>query len=1088
MTITRSMVYSLAGSRRAFEEGSRICEKGQIQIQPAKSFWKDEIKVTAIVKNARETEKQVSLTIRSGKIVSSRCSCMHPESRMGGLCCHGIAAALRWIDYTAEQSVQSAEAVKPLLEAYGKLRTRQTVADFLQQHTPVEKLVHLQPVLSMQDGRLAFSFKIGSVKFYKVRDIAQLLDTYRKGVRQCYGKYLDFYHLPAAFDEDSQKMLSVLLEIDEKILYQNQLQRGSAKEAFYSRDGGYLIPDMASLDQLFLVYQDSLIEAEEHLAFSGYLSLAEGAPEVELALQYRDERNPKRGICLLFQMDFHIFYGKKHLYLLKDGVLWKTDEAYAENMRIFYRELQKTERASRSYERIPVSGEDMPGFISCVLPVLQKYLKVQNNGIDLSCYEDRMLKTRFIFDRQGDLEITLEMIHQYGEQSFNPILNQNVSIPWRDMAKEKEAALLAGRCFEHCYQDKGLLTTYHDEEKAVSLLAGGFAEYAKLGQVVLSEKLKKLRIRRAGAVEVDIQAESGWLELNIDMDGLSRKELLQVLNQYEEGRGHYRLKDGSCVLVKSSELSLIPELMNGFQMEASELLKEKVKVSSGRALYLQNMLKEHEVVSKHNLYYEKLLDVFAHHTYEDVFLPDGLKTVLREYQVQGYQWLFMLDSMGFGGILADDMGLGKTVQTIALIEKIYENAQENRPILIVCPSSLLYNWKHELERFAPDRCTVIIGESKARRRELIEHRRGAAVWITSYDLLRRDVELYEPVTFRLQILDEAQYIKNQGTQNARAVKKIKAVSRFALTGTPIENRISELWSIFDYIMPGFLYSYQRFRTGFEIPLQKEENHQVLKRLRELTAPFILRRLKKDVLSELPDKCETVLYPVLDGEQKRLYNAYALRFKKRLLQESEENLRRQRTQILAELTRLRQLCCAPSLVYETFQGENAKLEALMELLHSCLDSGHRILIFSQFAQMLGLIEARLCQEKIDCFLLTGETTKNHRQQMVERFEEGEKDVFLISLKAGGTGLNLTGADTVIHYDPWWNAAAQNQATDRVYRIGQTREVNVYRLIAAGTIEENILKLQEKKQNLADEILAGESIRLFELNREELLGLL
>ena len=478
---------------------------------------------------------------------------------------------------------------------------------------------------------------------------------------------------------------------------------------------------------------------------------------------------------------------------------------------------------------------------------------------------------------------------------------------------------------------------------------------------------------------------------------------------------------------------------------------------------------------------------------EPAVIPDSMQLVLRDYQVKGYEWLSMLDRLGFGGILADDMGLGKTIQMIALFCSIYGKGNcspenEEKPSLIICPASLLYNWQNEIRRFAPELTSVVITGNGKERKQLLREKPKALIWITSYDMLRRDIDLYADCEFRIQVLDEAQYIKNQGTQTARAVKKIHSSRRFALTGTPVENRLGELWSIFDYLMPGFLFSYSRFRNVFELPLVKDQDTRVVNRLHNMISPFILRRLKKDVLTELPDKCDTVLYAELTGEQKRLYAANALQLRTSLEHQTEELFQQNRTNVLSALTRLREICCAPSLIYEDFTAENAKMEALMELMDSCLDGGHRILVFSQFARMLRLIENRLEEAGISCFTLTGQTGKQERQQLVERFEEGEVSVFLISLKAGGIGLNLTGADTVILFDPWWNVAAQNQATDRAHRIGQTREVNVYRIIARDTIEENILKLQDAKKNLVDQVLGGNHVSLTDLTREELMKLL
>ena len=468
-----------------------------------------------------------------------------------------------------------------------------------------------------------------------------------------------------------------------------------------------------------------------------------------------------------------------------------------------------------------------------------------------------------------------------------------------------------------------------------------------------------------------------------------------------------------------------------------------------------------------------------------------------------------MTSCGFGGILADDMGLGKTLQVIAVLlaDRLERDAEGtgSRDItgdypdkdtagesscaaLIVTPASLVYNWREEFTRFAPQLDVCMITGTKAERKKKLESCSQHDILITSYDLLKRDIQEYEGKTFRYQVIDEAQSIKNHTTAAAKAVKVVNSRSRFALTGTPIENRLSELWSIFDYLMPGFLYSYDRFRRELEHPVSRNKDEVALEKLRRMVEPFILRRLKSDVLRDLPDKIEEVQYVAFEKHQQQLYDGQALRMKSMLESQSDENFMKSRMQILAELTRIRQICCDPAICFQDYSGGSAKREACMELVRSAADGGHKMLIFSQFTSVFELLEADLDREKLSYYKITGATRKEERIELVRRFNEDDTPVFLISLKAGGTGLNLTGADIVVHYDPWWNIAAQNQATDRAHRIGQEKTVSVYKLIVKGSIEEKILKLQEDKKALADEILSGETGGLMTMSREDLMELL
>ncbi len=471
----------------------------------------------------------------------------------------------------------------------------------------------------------------------------------------------------------------------------------------------------------------------------------------------------------------------------------------------------------------------------------------------------------------------------------------------------------------------------------------------------------------------------------------------------------------------------------------------------------------------------------------DFEVPDSLAGIMRGYQVYGYKWLRTLAEYGFGGILADDMGLGKTLQVIAVLLASWK-AGEPDPSLVVCPASLVYNWQEECARFAPALRTAAVAGTVRERAGILEHTDQYDLLITSYDLLKRDILLYEGKQFNYQILDEAQFIKNQSTTAARSVRLIQARHRFVLTGTPIENRLSELWSLFDFLMPGFLYPYETFRKQLEIPISRNQDMEAGSRLHRMVGPFILRRLKADVLKDLPEKLEEVRYVRFDGEQKNLYDAQVVRIRSMLEKSSDEDVNRSKIQILSELTRIRQICCDPSLVFDDYGNTSAKREACLDLIRSAMDGGHRILVFSQFTSMLDLLGQDLTEAGIEWYTITGSTPKQERVDLVRRFNEGTVPVFLISLRAGGTGLNLVGADTVIHYDPWWNAAVQNQATDRAHRIGQTRDVCVYKLIGKDTVEEKVMKLQQDKQDLAEEILSGESRSLSAMTREELLALL
>lgn len=517
-----------------------------------------------------------------------------------------------------------------------------------------------------------------------------------------------------------------------------------------------------------------------------------------------------------------------------------------------------------------------------------------------------------------------------------------------------------------------------------------------------------------------------------------------------------------------------------------------IKLPIYRAMYLEKLFKEMNNTNiQKNEYYKKMIsEIEDRHIDINTKIPKKLNTELRTYQKIGYKWLKTLEQYKMGGILADDMGLGKTVQVLTVIlSYIQENKEKAKNSIIVCPSSLTLNWYNEIQKFTPTIKTLVISGDYLERKRKIETINNYQIVITSYDSLKRDIDLYTQYNFKYIVADEAQYIKNNNTKNSKAVKLINAETKFALTGTPIENSLSELWSIFDFIMPGYLFNYRKFKELYETPIVKENDAQAMEKLKQLIEPFVLRRIKKEVLKELPDKTITVLTSQMVDEQQDIYLSYLAQAKKDAFAEIKENgIEKSQIKILALLTRLRQICCHPSLFIENYKGESGKLNQCIEIVKDAIQSGHKILLFSGYATMFEIIEKELKKENIEYLKLTGQTKVSDRIDLVNEFNNNpDKKLFLISLKAGGTGLNLIGADMVIHYDPWWNLSAENQATDRTYRIGQKKNVQVYKLITKNSIEEKIYELQKRKETLIDSMLSVNQTFISKLSKEDIMNL-
>jgi len=770
-------------------------------------------------------------------------------------------------------------------------------------------------------------------------------------------------------------------------------------------------------------------------------------------------------------------------YIFANQGIYKITEYQRRNLKPFYEALNKQDG-----NLIKIPNKYSERFISEVYPVIKKLGDIKiDEGVKDSFYNPG-LKPRIYFDNV-DSNITADIKFIYGDitlHAFNDRDNVRIDdrIILRDINKEKEVlAFFEVSEFKvsknHIYLD--------DEEKMFDFMYNKLPMIQEIADVYYSDSFKDVKIQDSTSFSggVRLNSHNSLLEFNFSVDGINNSELQNVFESIKEKKKYYRLKSGAFLPLDIKELHEISSLFEYLDLEHKDFEKDVINIPKFRALYIDEHLKESNINSiKRNLKFKELVQNIKEPGDIDYKIPCETDEVLRGYQKLGFKWLKTLRAYGFGGILADDMGLGKTLQmlTFLLSER---NEKGNSPSIIVAPTSLVYNWLAEIEKFTPELNTLIIAGKKDERERIISSINDYDVVITSYPLIRRDIDLYKDVAFRFCILDEAQHIKNPQSQNAKSVKEINAESYFALTGTPIENSLTELWSIFDFVMPSYLLNHNKFLKKFERPIVKNSDNTALKELSRYIRPFVLRRIKKDVLKELPDKIENKVTVQLTNEQKKIYLAYLQKIKGEIEDEiRDKGFDRSHIKILAGLTRLRQICCHPSMFIEDYEETSGKLLLLEELVNEAIEGGHRILLFSQFTSMLSIIKEMLEKNGIEYKYLDGSTNIMKRGKLVKEFNEGKGDIFLISLKAGGTGLNLTGADTVIHFDPWWNPAVEEQATDRAYRIGQKNTVHVMKLITKGTIEEKIYKLQEKKRKLIEAVITPGETLVSKLSEEEI----
>ena len=725
-------------------------------------------------------------------------------------------------------------------------------------------------------------------------------------------------------------------------------------------------------------------------------------------------------------------------------------------------------------------------FISEVVPLMKKTGDVMVNPSLKEKIVQEQLKAVIYLD-QYNKGIAARVVFHYGEHQVNPALNNNSFNPdigfiLRDIEKEQPILDILYQSGFFVEKDQFCLLRKSD---IYGFVFEKMQKLQAMAEVYYSEDFKKVAVKKSINISGRVSLVDDLLEIAIETKDLDNDELKGVLEALRRRKRFFRLRDGAILpLEEYPGFRKIADLTEQMDISPKEMDGGVMYLPKYRALYLENVLMEtgNEIVEKTHMF-RQLVESLTNMEEKEYKIPKPLETVLRDYQKVGYQWLKTLSQNGLGGILADDMGLGKTLQVLTLVQSECEKQKE--PSMVVAPTSLVYNWVLEAKKFTPKLKVLAVSGNQLQRQPLLEKIGGYDLVITSYPLIRRDIEYYKKYKFLFCFVDEAQHIKNHFTQSAKAVRKISARNRFALTGTPMENSLMELWAIFDFLMPSYLFSQQKFQERFVKPIINAGDKSAGTDLSRHIRPFILRRMKKDVLSELPEKIETTLTCELTEVQGRIYLALLARAKEEIEANIEEKgFEKSQLQILAALTRLRQVCCHPSTFIEDYEGGSGKLNLLEELIDEALESGHRILLFSQFTSMLDIIEKNLMKKEITYFYLCGKTPAADRSSIVSRFNDGEGQVFLLSLKAGGTGLTLTGADTVIHYDPWWNPAVEEQATDRAYRIGQNKVVQVFKLITRNTIEEKILLLQEKKKEMIDLVIKPGETMLHKLSRDEI----
>ena len=1053
----------LAESRQAYLRGVSGYNAGWVRAFADEADPYYSRRVTARVEEAGTTYAVEVGFDSTGEAAHLSCGCSRYAATGRG--CKHIVAALVYTYYrdmtTAAAPVAAVAAptvtdpaVRQLMDVWlSGERVRLTVAE------DTRPGVTLTPVLHLTGRVPALSFTIGRDKPYQVKNVTRFAEWMERGETVEYGRELTLLHHRHSFAPESRPLLDFLTaEMGAQTARIGTVPHGSVAELPLSK---------AALDRFFTFWQGNGLTVYTPSG-ERRVTLVEGQPNLSLTVEKEGD-----GVRL-FGDETMPLMGARKLYLLYRGRLYRTNTDYTRRMAGW------TTLTAAHPEGLYIAPAELPAFCGGVLAAIRPYVHLQGESALLDSHTPPRLSTAIHLSRDGE-RVTATVAFVYGGRVA---AYDGEPQPWQDPIAEWPVRLILDDYFADRTPD-GTLTALWEEDTLYRFLTVALPRLRTMAEVTESSAFGLRGLAPMPPLSVGVSLVDDLLRMTVDLEDLDPHELSGILTGYREGATYHRLRDGRLLPLQDGGLTRLSQLTESLGLSARDLVSGEVTLPTYRALYLDRVLEGQTMQVTRDRLFEQLTDRHRRAAEARYEVPACLQGVLRGYQRVGFRWLRSMEELGFGGILADDMGLGKTVQMIALFAAAKERGV-TIPSLVVCPTSVVLNWEREIARFAPHlKVLCIIGDATERHRRL-EMVADCDVVITSYDILKRDMEHYANLEFYYHVLDEAQYIKNSNTQNARAVKSVRSVRRFALTGTPVENRLAELWSIFDFLMPGFLFTRRAFMNRFEAPIQRQET-RVAEHLRQMVAPFILRRLKQEVLTELPPKTERLLPAPMERPQRQVYLA-AVSDLRRTITGGGKLSGKQRITVLSQLTRLRQICCDPRLCCEGYTGDSAKLDACMDLLREATAAGHKVLLFSQFTSMLALLRERLEEEEIAHFILQGSTPKEERARLVDSFNSDDTPVFLISLKAGGVGLNLTGADMVIHYDPWWNGAVEDQATDRAHRIGQKNPVQVVRLIARDTIEEKIVSLQEQKRQLAQSVVEGVTPSLTDLTAEELLELL
>ena len=993
----------------------------------------------------------ITIDLKNKEIVNTICTCEDYKNKSSfgkyNICKHIVASTLYVFNLLKSDIISNLKQTTIVLKNDNKIKRNKNyinkeLLDYFK-NKEIEKVKLDVRVEYIGENSVACDFKIGIDKMYVMKDLKEFAYSRLESKDLIFG--VDFLYNPlnSYFEYEDEKIVQMIEEYGMDLSY-NLPQKNFKYLTVKGSNVRRLFESLSyrSFDFKFrnMYYRPSVIESNLPID----INLEWNNNEVILKCE------DKLPFPISLKGDVVFYKGDIYLLNSENGIYYK-----------------KLHAILSEFKEVSFPLENVSQVLSDMIPKIEKICdrviideKIKNNI-------SKDLKIKYFFDLE-DSNVTCKISFSYNEDNKKQFVI-------RDLEKENEAIYrLYSNYFE---KDKDKYVFKGNDNQLYDFLNSEINRLKNIGEVYYSDKLKERKIHNSSAFRVGLGEEiNHYLDFNFEIDGVDPLEYKNIIKAFKSHKKYYKLGNGDFINLEDNETKEMFKLMDSLGF--TDNIKN-MKIHSSKAMFINHLLTEKKlpyISGIENM--NNIIEKFRNIDKKEIKIPDGLNATLRDYQVDSLNWFETLDYLGFGGILADEMGLGKTIQTITFLL-----SKPNRKTLIVTPTSLIHNWKSEFEKFAPSLSVGISHGLKKERLNIIKNINDFDIILTTYGSLRNDIEEYEKLHFDYCIIDEAQNIKNPLASSSDAVKSINAINKFALTGTPIENNLLELWSIFDFIMPGYLYSLTKFNAIFIKDPEQVEN------LKRMIKPFILRRTKSQVIKELPPKIEKEFYVEMGKAQKNTYGIYVEEIKKRL--QEKKDIKNKIT-IFSYLTKLRQLCLDPSIIVEGYKVKSAKTDTCLEIIKDYIEKDNKILVFSQFTSVLKNIGKRLDKNHINFYYLDGSTSAKDRITLVDSFNNNKEiKVFLISLKAGGTGLNLTSANTVIHFDPWWNPSVENQASDRAHRIGQKQVVEVIKLISKGTIEEKIVELQQKKSELIHDMIDGNLNNtnvLSSLSEEELIDLL